>query len=265
MAMSSKKIWLIFWARSTLFVLCLGFFSLPGFSEIPKDVLVQEVSGCAERRGNGSLDNDPQPYQPCQTPPINTLLVREFADGVFGFYADYSQFATTQSNCTVMGLGRLKGRSIVGALHDFERKELTELCKVSLTWNDAKPKGFSSFAFQELSACSGMCGMNNNVGSISFGGNAAFAFSPSFNCSKAKQPAEQLVCLHWDLSKLDFQVAELWQYAGEGAGEKQKQASWLKDRNACKYDANCISSSYQRRVKELCVSAGRPLNNKGQC
>lgn len=263
--MSSKEVRQIPWARSTLFVLCLCFFSLPGFSQIPKDVLVQEVAGCAERRGNGSLDNDPQPYQPCRTPPINTLLIREFADGVFGFYADYSQFATTQSNCTVMGLGRQKGRSIVGALYDFERKELTELCKVSLTWNNAKPKGFSGFAFQELSVCSGMCGMNNNVGSISFGGNAGFSFTPSFNCSKANQPAEQLVCLDWDLSKLDFRVAELWQHAGEGAGEKQKQASWLKERNSCKYDANCISLSYQRRVKELCVSAGLKLNDKGQC
>lgn len=261
--MRTKKASQLFWAPRTLFVLCLCFLSVPGFSEVPKDVLVQEVGGCAERRGNGSLENDPQPYQPCRNPPVNTLLIRGFADGLFGFYADYSQFATTQSNCMVMGLGRLKGRSIVGALHDFEGKELTELCRVSLTWNDAKPKGFSSFSFQELSACSGMCGMNNNVGSISFGGNAGLPFSPSFDCSKAKLPAEQLVCMDWDLSKLDFRVAELWQHTG--ARDNQKQASWLKDRNACKYDVKCISSSYQRRVKELCVNAGFQLNDKGQC
>lgn len=250
-------------AKALLFALWLS--SAPVFSQVPKDILVQEIAGCAVRRGNGGLDNDPQPYQPCESPPINTLLIREFAKGVYGFYANYSQFATTQSNCTVMGLGKLKANSIDGSVFMVDQKEFHESCKVSLDWTAKKPKGFVGFEFRELSACSGFCGMNNNVGSINFGGNTSNAFSPAFDCSKAVFPAEQVICLDWKLSKLDFRVAELWQEIGGDDQEKKKQFAWLKSRNSCGYDGSCIRSSYVARIKNLCNVLGRKMDAQDDC
>ena len=107
--------------------------------------------------------------------------------------------------------------------------------------------------------------MNNNVGSIVFSGNAGSAFTPSFNCAKASASAEQTVCLDWKLSKLDFTAAELWEEASGDAADKQKQVSWLKKRNTCGYDASCIKSSYEARIKELCSSLGRKLDAPGTC
>lgn len=249
--------------RLVLFALC--FFCLPAFPQTPKDVLVQELGSCAERRGSGSLETDSRPYQPCQTPPINTLLIREFANGLYGFYADYSQFATTQSNCTISGLGRLKGTSIVGAVLQFDKKNAEEVCKIALDWRTKDKNGFSSFEFREISACHGMCGMNNNVGSISFGGNAGVAFTPSFDCSRANLPSEQTICLDWTLSRLDFRLAELWLLASDDPKERSKQSSWVRNRNSCGYDASCILSSYKTRIKDMCTSAGLRLSDQGDC
>ena len=121
---------------------------------MPKNILVRETGECAERRESQSIANDLQPYQPCEQPPINTLLVRKFASGEFGFYAKHSQFATTQSSCTTFGIGRLKSNAIVGAVSWFDKKEFSERCKVSLHWTLNKAKNFSKFEFRELSACS---------------------------------------------------------------------------------------------------------------
>ena len=251
--------------RVRLFLLALCFFCLPAFSQTPKEVLVQELGGCAERRGSGALENDPRPYQPCQNPPVNTLLIREFANGLYGFYADYSQFATTQSNCTVMGLGRLKGTAIVGAVLQFDQKTPEEVCKIAVDWKAKNKNEFSSFQFREISTCQGMCGMNNNVGSISFGGNAIDAFTPSFDCSKASLPSEQTICLDWKLSRLDFRLAELWLSASDDPKEKPKQISWVRSRNACGYDANCLFASYKARIEDMCTSAGLRLSDRGDC
>lgn len=241
------------------------FFAFSVFSQIPKDVLVQEVGSCAVKRGNIGLENDFQPYQPCETPPINTLLIREFADATFGFYAEYSQFATTQSSCTVMGIGRLNGRSIVGSLMMFDQKDAHEICKISMNWSEKKPGAFSSFDFQALSQCNGVCGMNNNVDSIVFGGDVKQAFSPSFDCSKAGLPTEKTICLDWKLSGMDFQVAELWQELSADKDEKQRQISWVRSRNSCGFNANCIRSSYAARLKALCVASGRKMNARNAC
>jgi uncharacterized protein YecT (DUF1311 family) len=78
--------------------------------------------------------------------------------------------------------------------------------------------------------------------------------SPSFDCSKASNVAESLICNDRDLSKLDVELARAYTRAREsGGGEslRTEQIAWLKTtRNACS-DKDCLSSVLRKRISDL--------------
>jgi uncharacterized protein YecT (DUF1311 family) len=83
------------------------------------------------------------------------------------------------------------------------------------------------------------------------------AFRPSFNCEENIGATEQAICGSRTLSELDLRLAALYfeTYGRVGKNEGQKlrdeQRAWLKTRNACLADAQCLESAYGQRIDAL--------------
>ena len=76
----------------------------------------------------------------------------------------------------------------------------------------------------------------------------------SFDCAKARNDAERLICADRELAALDVRMADLYQQGlssvvdtNEFSGE---QMGWLSVRNGCA-DKQCLIVSYNDRIKDL--------------
>ena len=89
----------------------------------------------------------------------------------------------------------------------------------------------------------------------------AYGATPSFDCAKAKDPVETLVCTDEDLAKLDREVARLFVLARSGLLGSPRlpeligtQRGWIRARDDCwkQTDARvCVVESYANRIQEL--------------
>lgn len=79
------------------------------------------------------------------------------------------------------------------------------------------------------------------------------AFAQSFNCRYAKLPAEVAICQSAELSALDSQMASLYFALPSGVRDRLEgsQMRWLRQRNACGYNFDCIASAYRERIDFL--------------
>lgn len=106
------------------------------------------------------------------------------------------------------------------------------------------------------------------------------AHAASFDCTKATNAAEKMICGDSELSKLDERLAATYKqalkhaeesYAGEAGYVKQalvpqekeavteEQKRWLKDvRDTCQ-DKECIEAVYQSRINELLEAMGKEV------
>lgn len=101
---------------------------------------------------------------------------------------------------------------------------------------------------------------------------SAFAAETSFDCSKATQRIEKLVCGDDQLAGLDRALADDFKKAmGQISAEDQKalratQAAWIKSRDACGADADpkaCALQSYKTRIAILGAKYGLAPNGTG--
>jgi uncharacterized protein len=93
-----------------------------------------------------------------------------------------------------------------------------------------------------------------------FGG-AALAAGPgqatSYNCNLAHLPAEVAICQDAYLSSLDEQMASQYFWLINNAPGwaartiKSEQRGWLRTRNQCGYDGQCLTYQYQSRIQQL--------------
>lgn len=78
----------------------------------------------------------------------------------------------------------------------------------------------------------------------------------SFNCSKASNVIESLVCKDSSLSKKDSQMANLYKKALKDLprsmqrGLRDEQRDWLSERDSCD-DRECLELVYSKRIYEL--------------
>jgi uncharacterized protein len=83
----------------------------------------------------------------------------------------------------------------------------------------------------------------------------------SFDCSKASNIVETLICTDPNLSRLDDQMATAYAAPHNQSRDLQKliadQRAWLRQRNACQ-TASCITTAYQQRIAAL---GGQPSSN----
>jgi uncharacterized protein len=83
---------------------------------------------------------------------------------------------------------------------------------------------------------------------------SCFAAGPSFDCAKAATSVEKMICADAELSRLDVELARVYDTAlkksTDQAALKQQQRDWLTVRNSCE-DADCIEMSYRSQIGEL--------------
>ncbi len=84
------------------------------------------------------------------------------------------------------------------------------------------------------------------------------ANAQSFSCARAQIPSELAICNNEDLIILDEQLADLFAdrriTASNGTQIQQisrKQGEWMRQRNACTLDFDCLQKQYLERIKAL--------------
>lgn len=82
---------------------------------------------------------------------------------------------------------------------------------------------------------------------------ASGASAQSFDCSKARLPAEFAICDSPRLARLDEEMSALYFGLPYVVREeiRESQRRWLNRRNACGHDDLCIEDAYLRRIEVL--------------
>jgi len=92
------------------------------------------------------------------------------------------------------------------------------------------------------------------------------AEAAGFDCDKAASHIEQLVCKNPDLNSLDSQLEGAYLGALDRSNHpqrvKEKQATWLKERNACA-DEKCMLAAYSRQIQLLSSISDEPPTCSG--
>lgn len=82
---------------------------------------------------------------------------------------------------------------------------------------------------------------------------------PSFDCQKDTGLTEQVICANPELGNLDAEMSRHYFDLINDGGvapdtrqwAKQSQRAWLRERNGCGANFDCLRNVYQRRVNEL--------------
>lgn len=92
-------------------------------------------------------------------------------------------------------------------------------------------------------------------------------FGPAFDCKRARSETEKTICLDWNLSELDFQLAILWSRWDIEAlnPEQSAQVQWRRSRDACGANNVCIRSEYEKRMTALCAKRGGRIDKEFGC
>ena len=103
-----------------------------------------------------------------------------------------------------------------------------------------------------------------------FGGISGYVekpFSPAFDCKRARSETEKAICLDWNLSELDFQMAILWsRWDNETPNPEQSaQVQWRRSRDACGANSVCIRSEYKKRMTTMCAKRGGQIDKEFGC
>lgn len=198
-------------------------------------------------------------------------MIKKFADQTYGVhfkYTDLSQAWVRYFECTSVAIGTQKDSGIVAIpVGDGAAIDQQSQCQIVIKPSGEKTPSRATYEIEVPARCQAVCSHNEWSTTLTFMSVPEQPFSPSFDCRKAKTAAEKLICLDWDLSALDFKVAELWYVLTEtsSGANKAAQSKWLESRNACQFSAQCIRDKYQQRVKALCRDLGRKIDLNGLC
>ncbi len=83
------------------------------------------------------------------------------------------------------------------------------------------------------------------------------ASAASFDCRKAASQTELTICANLSLNDRDVQMAQLFGIVrklvpmGTRAAILDRQVVWVRERNRCGGDRNCLGRSYDKRIREL--------------
>jgi uncharacterized protein len=83
------------------------------------------------------------------------------------------------------------------------------------------------------------------------------ASAASFDCRRAGTATERTICANLGLNDRDVRMAQLYDIVrhlvpmGTRGAIMDRQSVWLRERNRCGGDRNCIGRAYDRRIGEL--------------
>lgn len=77
---------------------------------------------------------------------------------------------------------------------------------------------------------------------------------PSFDCAKASNKVEKMICGSPELARLDMQLVDAYRKANANSADqaklKSEQIAWIKQSRACADEA-CVAQAYRARIAEL--------------
>lgn len=81
------------------------------------------------------------------------------------------------------------------------------------------------------------------------------SWTPSFDCAKASNEPERLICSNRDLSEADVNLSQAYKVALDSSQDKEalkkEQNAWRQfERDACP-DVDCMALAYQKRIAQL--------------
>lgn len=82
-------------------------------------------------------------------------------------------------------------------------------------------------------------------------------YSASFDCQKATQADEKTICANRSLNDMDVEMATKYQFLqglfpmGTRGAMQDAQQVWLKSRQKCGSDTDCLAKSYESRLQQL--------------
>ncbi len=82
-------------------------------------------------------------------------------------------------------------------------------------------------------------------------------YAASFDCGKASTQLEHLLCDDPDLSNIDIRLGKVYSDIRRNMWQEQRdllrkeQLSWLRERNKCSLEKNCLITVYDERIKVL--------------
>ena len=102
--------------------------------------------------------------------------------------------------------------------------------------------------------------LRNLIAVLSFAGVMALSansHAASFDCARAQTPTEKTICQLRRLNDADVQLATTYRFSlhalpmGGRDQQRDAQAVWLKQRNACGSNIKCLSARYAERQAQL--------------
>lgn len=87
----------------------------------------------------------------------------------------------------------------------------------------------------------------------------AGASEPSFSCATAKTPTEKQICADTSLTQRDAVMNRIYQTLKKNGKAKKvlrQQLVWIKQRNLCGGDRDCLEKKYSKRIGDLAKAAG---------
>jgi uncharacterized protein YecT (DUF1311 family) len=80
-------------------------------------------------------------------------------------------------------------------------------------------------------------------------------FAPSFDCSKASNAQEKMICADRELSSLDVSLSQAYKRARDKSTDKdlikKQQLNWIKSSVRTCADKSCLVDVYKKRITEL--------------
>jgi uncharacterized protein len=83
---------------------------------------------------------------------------------------------------------------------------------------------------------------------------------PSFDCTKATSLIEREICKHDAVAAQDRLLSKFYLFLKEQPGQEKilsGQYDWIRRRDECGTDTQCLFKRYAERIEELAVAAGR--------
>jgi uncharacterized protein len=77
------------------------------------------------------------------------------------------------------------------------------------------------------------------------------------NCAKAVSPSEMTICMTYSLGQADARMATLYAVAtslvamGQRGDIGDAQVRWLKSRDTCGRNVDCLAGTYNDRIRQL--------------
>ncbi len=83
-----------------------------------------------------------------------------------------------------------------------------------------------------------------------------YASAASFDCAKATEVVEKIICGSQELSEYDRQLSSAYvesvkKNQSDKQRIKQEQLAWIAKRNECEYSFDCLKSAYKERLSVL--------------